>query len=262
MHGPPPRPAPWNAQRPEGLRGRGASDNLGNRYEPMWFAGDDDPDRMPEDDRAPGPGPADARFFTDRTRTIITHNDSPDVGFDTSINPYRGCEHGCIYCYARPGHEFLGWSAGVDFESRILVKADAPRLLREELSRPSWRPRVIAASGVTDCYQPIERALKLTRSCIAVLAELRNPVSVITKNAMVVRDCDLLAELARADAAAVTISLTTLDQELCPAARGLRAQRRPRRDWRRCARSPAPASRSGSISRPSSRASPIARSRP
>ncbi len=195
---PPPRPAAWNEQRPDGLHGRGASDNIGNRFEPLWLAGDDDPDRLPDDERTPGPGPA-TLFFTDRTRSILTHNDSPDVGFDTSFNPYRGCEHGCIYCYARPGHEFLGWSAGVDFESRILVKTEAQRLLREELAAPSWRPRVIAASGVTDCYQPIERRLKLyTRLYLAVLTELRNPVSVITKNALVTRDSDLLARCARA----------------------------------------------------------------
>ena len=134
--------------------------------------------------------------------------------FDASLNPYRGCEHGCIYCYARPTHEYLGFSAGLDFETRIMVKEDAPKLLRDELSSPRWVPEVIAMSGVTDCYQPIERRLKLTRGCLEVLAEFRNPVTIVTKNNLVTRDLDLLSELARSQAVAVFISLTTLDTEL------------------------------------------------
>ena len=136
------------------------------------------------------------------------------MGFDTSINPYRGCEHGCIYCYARPTHEFLGLSAGLDFESKILVKEQAPALLRQALASPKWKPRVIAMSGVTDCYQPVERRLKLTRGCLEVLAECRQPVGIITKNFLVTRDIDLLQELARHHAVSVTISVTTLEADL------------------------------------------------
>jgi DNA repair photolyase len=150
----------------------------------------------------------------DASRSLITFNDSPDVGFDASINPYRGCEHGCIYCYARPYHEYLGFSAGLDFETKILVKEDAPALLRAELASPKWKPKVVAISGVTDAYQPIERRLQLTRRCLEVLAEFRNPVVIVTKNHLVTRDVDVLKELASFNAAAVCVSVTTLDAEL------------------------------------------------
>jgi DNA repair photolyase len=141
-------------------------------------------------------------------------NDSPDVGLDVGINPYRGCEHGCVYCFARPNHEYLGFSAGLDFETRIVVKEEAPALLREALRRASWRPRTIMLSGNTDPYQPAERRLRVTRGCLEVLAESRNPVALITKNHGVTRDLDLLAELARHDAVAVTLSVTTLRRGL------------------------------------------------
>ena len=131
-----------------------------------------------------------------------------------SLNPYRGCEHGCIYCYARPTHEYLGFSAGLDFETKILVKHDAPELLRKALSSPGWKPRVLALSGVTDAYQPVERRLGLTRRCLAVLAEYRQAVSIITKNRLVTRDLDLLGELAQYQAAGVFVSITSLDDEL------------------------------------------------
>jgi DNA repair photolyase len=186
---------------------RGAASNPPNRFERISLERDVDWD--PEQDPLPR-----TQFLKDRTSTIIAHNDSPDVGFEFSINPYRGCEHGCIYCYARPFHEYLGLSAGLDFETKIMVKEDAPKLLREELSSPKWKPRVIALSGVTDCYQPVERRLKLTRGCLEVLAEFRNPVTIVTKNYLVTRDIDLLSELAHCQAAAVYISLTTLDTEL------------------------------------------------
>jgi DNA repair photolyase len=153
-------------------------------------------------------------FLRDETRSIINYNDSPDVGFNASINPYRGCEHGCIYCFARPNHEYLGFSAGLDFETRILVKQDAPELLRRELASPRWEPQVIAISGVTDAYQPIERRLQLTRRCLEVLLEFRNPVVIITKNELVARDIDLLRELARFDGALVFVSVTSLDADL------------------------------------------------
>lgn len=154
------------------------------------------------------------QFIPDHGVSLLTRNDSPDVGFTWSANPYRGCEHGCAYCYARPTHEYLGYDAGLDFETRILVKERAPDLLQAELSRPSWVPEVIALSGVTDCYQPVERRLQLTRACLAVLAQFRNPVTIVTKNALVARDVDLLGELARHQAVAVCLSLTTLDPEL------------------------------------------------
>jgi DNA repair photolyase len=186
---------------------RGAAHNPANRFDRLRY--DPDPEVADEDQPAPH-----TVFLRDRTRTLITYNDSPDVGFTASINPYRGCEHGCIYCYARPTHEYLGFSAGLDFETKILVKEDAPALLRKELSARTWRPQVVAVSGVTDCYQPIERRLLLTRRCLQVFAEFRNPVAIVTKNHLVTRDADVLADLARCQAAAVYVSLTTLDDEL------------------------------------------------
>lgn len=190
------------------IRGRGAADNPPNRFERLSFAADEAAVSDPDDS-----GPR-THFFRDSSRSIIARNDSPDVGFTHSINPYRGCEHGCIYCYARPTHEFLGFSAGLDFETRILVKQDAPELLRAELGSRRWEPKTIALSGVTDPYQPVERRLKLTRQCLQVLAEFRNPVAIITKNHLVARDADLLGELAEHGAAAVFLSITTLDETL------------------------------------------------
>ncbi|HXG48521.1 MAG TPA: PA0069 family radical SAM protein [Methylomirabilota bacterium] len=190
-----------------GWHGRGAASNPANRFEMLHL--EPDPDLGPAEEAAPT-----TRFLRDATATIINYNDSPDLGFDASINPYRGCEHGCIYCYARPFHEYLGFSAGLDFETRIMVKTDAPALLRKELASPKWKPQVIALSGVTDCYQPVERRLRLTRGCLEVLAEFRNPVGIVTKNHLVTRDLDVLRELARHRAVVVFISLTTLDAEL------------------------------------------------
>ncbi|HKW14299.1 MAG TPA: PA0069 family radical SAM protein, partial [Candidatus Krumholzibacteria bacterium] len=166
----------------------------------------------PEDTDAPRQVPTE--YFRDNTRGIIARNDSPDVGFDASINVYRGCAHGCSYCFARPTHEYLGLSAGLDFETKIFVKENAPELLREELSKPSWKPTPLGMSGVTDPYQPIERKLGLTRRCLEVMVEFRQPVLVITKNHLVTRDIDLLAELAQHHAAAVYLSITTLDATL------------------------------------------------
>jgi DNA repair photolyase len=191
----------------ESIRGRGAAANPRNRFEPLEVV--PDPGARAADD----PGPC-TRFYRDASRTIIAHNESPDVGFDWSINPYRGCEHGCIYCYARPYHEYLGFSAGLDFETRILVKADAPVLLRQALLARSWKPEVLALSGVTDPYQPAERRLRLTRACLEVLAEFRNPVVIVTKNHLVTRDADLLGDLAAHGAALVNLSITTLDSKL------------------------------------------------
>jgi len=153
-------------------------------------------------------------FIPDQAQSIISHNDSPDLPFRKSINPYRGCEHGCIYCYARPTHEYLGFSSGLDFETKIMVKARAPELLEAALEHPKWEPAWVNMSGVTDCYQPAERRFGLTRRCLGVLARLRNPVTIVTKNALVTRDLDLLGEMARWQGAAVLVSLTTLDPDL------------------------------------------------
>jgi DNA repair photolyase len=189
-------------------RGRGANINPANRFEALHYELEDwcEPEVASKTVRT--------QFLRDDSQSIISYNNSPDVGFDASINPYRGCEHGCAYCYARPTHEYLGFSAGIDFESRILVKPNAAELLFTELGKRSWKPQHLALSGVTDAYQPIERKLQITRSCLQVLAEYRNPVGIITKNHLVTRDADHLGELARVNAAAVTLSITTLDPKL------------------------------------------------
>jgi len=188
-------------------QGRGAAENPPNRFEKL--AWEDDPESF--DPEAPGPA---TEFFKDQSKSLIVANDSPDLPFDASLNVYRGCEHGCVYCYARPYHEYLGFSAGLDFETKIMVKENAPAILRRELASPKWEPKVLAMSGVTDCYQPIEKKLKLTRACLEVLAEFRNPVGIVTKNHLVTRDIDLLQELASVHAAAVFVSVTTLDGDL------------------------------------------------
>lgn len=181
--------------------------NPPNRFEPLYL--EPDPEWDPSEERHPK-----TTFLRDLTATIISRNDSPDVGMAANLNPYRGCEHGCVYCYARQTHEYLGFSSGLDFETKIMVKERAAELLRQELSSPKWKPQPLGMSGVTDCYQPIERRLKITRACLAVLAEFRNPVNIVTKNNLVTRDIDLLRELAKHHAASVCISLTTLDTEL------------------------------------------------
>jgi DNA repair photolyase len=195
------------------VRGRGASWSPANRFEKLHIdltdidLVDADPDAEERPRRQ-------TQYFCDGTKSIITRNSSPDVGFETSLNPYRGCEHGCIYCYARPTHEYLGFSAGLDFESKIMVKTNASELLRAELESPRWQPQTLVMSGVTDPYQPIERKLRITRSCLEVLAKFRNPVAIITKNRLVTRDIDLLRELAKANAVAVNLSVTSLDPNL------------------------------------------------
>jgi DNA repair photolyase len=206
------------------IHGRGASWSPANRFEKLHVDFNDvdvanvDPaeEKPPSHSYgAPGERPRRAtQYFRDGSKTIITRNNSPDVGFETSVNPYRGCEHGCIYCYARPTHEYLGFSAGLDFESKIMVKTDAPKLLRAELESPRWRPQTLVMSGVTDPYQPIEKQLRITRRCLQVLAKFRNPVAIITKNRLVTRDIDFLQELASFNAAAVNISVTSLDSKL------------------------------------------------
>jgi DNA repair photolyase len=194
--------------------GRGAVRDLPNRFEKLVM--DLDPDVVQNDPDAEGeslPNPKTV-FLEDKSESIIVRNDSPDVGFSAGINPYRGCEHGCAYCYARPYHEYLGFSAGLDFETKIMVKPRAAELLREELSSKKYLPQVLGMSGVTDCYQPAERHFRITRSCLEVLAEFRNPVSIITKNFLVTRDLDVLKELATYDAVHVFISITTLNTDL------------------------------------------------
>ncbi len=193
---------------PREFHAHGASINPANRFEQLHVE-EDAADEIDKDSR-----PRKTIFYRDFSQSIIARNNSPDVGFETSVNPYRGCEHGCVYCYARPTHEYLGFSAGIDFESRIMVKTEAPALLEAELSSRKWRPQVIAISGVTDPYQPIERKLQITRRCLEVLARFHNPVGIITKNRLVVRDTDMLSELAAFDCAAVNISVTSLDEKL------------------------------------------------
>ena len=197
------------------IRGRGISESPANRFE--RYSVESDLEALEElrqvDPEFALPAPR-TQFFRDDSQSIISRNASPDIGFTASLNPYRGCEHGCAYCYARPYHEYLGFDAGLDFESKIMVKPRAAELLAEELGRRSWRPEVLACSGVTDCYQPVERSLRMTRQCLEVMAEFRNPVAMITKNHLITRDIDLLGELASHGAAAAVISVTTLDAEL------------------------------------------------
>ena len=205
---------PRAAPSPPPAPGRGTALNPANRFERLSVEAD--PDYAEFDEHGvpvERPHPR-TQFYEDATETILNRYDSPDLGSGWSLNAYRGCEHGCAYCFARPFHDYLGWSSGIDFETRILVKTRAPALLRAELASRKWRPEPIAMSGVTDCYQPAERRFRLTRACLEVMAEFRQPVGIITKNFLVTRDLDLLAGLARHDCAAVYVSVTTLDAEL------------------------------------------------
>lgn len=202
-----------NNSPPNNLRGRGALANPTGRFERLRVQSD--PVEPLDDDDAPRPPKTEV--FADRSKSIISTNDSPDIGMEATLNPYRGCEHGCIYCFARPTHEYFGLSAGLDFETKIFAKPDAPRLLEEKLKSPGWQPRVIFLSGVTDPYQPLERKMEITRQCLAVLADFCNPVSFITKNHLVTRDIDLLSRLAAHQAAQVNMSITTLDRKLARA---------------------------------------------
>lgn len=192
------------------IRGRGALDNPTGRFERL-VTEDDVNSYEPEDLEGKQ---VETEIFRDHTKSIVTTNDSPDVGMEASVNPYRGCEHGCIYCFARPTHEYFGLSTGLDFETKIFAKPEAPRLLAEKLSSKSWVPKVLMLSGVTDCYQPIERKLRITRGCFEVLRDFRNPATIVTKNYLVTRDIDIFKEMAVHDCIKVNISLTTLDKEL------------------------------------------------
>ncbi|MCL4222441.1 MAG: PA0069 family radical SAM protein [Phycisphaerales bacterium] len=195
------------------IRGRGSAVNPPNRFEKVGLTIDGE---YLDEVAAEHPQGRQVRtqILADIARTIINPVESPDLPFCWTINPYRGCEHGCPYCYARPTHETFGLSCGLDFETKIYVKHDAARLLRAELSRDSWRGEPIMMSGVTDPYQPMERDLKITRQCLEVMAEFGQPVSVITKNRLVTRDVDLLSRLASQGRAVVRLSLTTLDAKL------------------------------------------------
>lgn len=192
---------------PHQHRGRGANANPVNRFTELVVQLDEA--ELTQDDLRTR-----TRYLDDTSRSVISTNTSPDIGFSASLNPYRGCEHGCSYCYARPTHEYLGLSAGLDFERVILVKRHAAQLLEEALRKPSWQPRTLMLSGVTDPYQPVERKLHITRACLQVLARFRNPVGLITKNALVARDIDVLTELAAWGGVRVTLSITTLNEEL------------------------------------------------
>jgi DNA repair photolyase len=194
-------------------KGRGASFNPKNRFETL--ATEKAPTDLAEYFEDPEEGRSIlTKFYIDHTRSILAKNDSPDLGFTYSINPYRGCEHGCIYCYARPTHEYLGFSSGLDFETKIMVKPDAAKLLDEQFNRQSWLPQTVMLSGDTDCYQPIEKKLQITRQCLEVFLQHRNPVSIVTKNALIQRDVDILKELAALNLVVVTISITSLNHDL------------------------------------------------
>jgi len=190
-------------------KGRGAAENPGNRFERLHVEAWDD-DILEEDvsDSIP------TTYLKAASKSILATNNSPDIGFKYSINPYYGCSHGCSYCYARPYHEYWGMSAGLDFESKILVKEDAASLLRAELDKPKYEPDIIFMSGVTDCYQPGEKQFRLTRQCLEVLAEYKNPAGLISKNRLITRDIDILSEMAEWGGVCVLLSITTLDPNL------------------------------------------------
>ncbi|MBM3648936.1 MAG: PA0069 family radical SAM protein [Alphaproteobacteria bacterium] len=193
--------------------GRGALSNESSRYDDEkrirttdgWETATPDEEELP---------PLRTTLTRDATRTILARNTSPDVPFDRSINPYRGCEHGCIYCFARPTHAYLGLSPGLDFETKLLFKPDAAKLLVAELASPKYRPDVVAMGTNTDPYQPVERELKITRQILRVLSDFANPVGIVTKNQMVTRDLDILADMAKRNLAEVFLSVTTLDKDL------------------------------------------------
>jgi DNA repair photolyase len=190
-------------------RGRGAHSNASGRYEPLarivfddgWQSLDDLP-------------PFKTTVTVDATRRIITRNDSPDISFDRSINPYRGCEHGCVYCFARPTHAYLGLSPGLDFESKLFMKPNAPELLERELAAPGYVPKIIAIGTNTDPYQPIERRYKIMRGILQVLEQTGHPVGIVTKSTLILRDLDILARMAKRDLVKVAVSVTTLDPKL------------------------------------------------
>jgi DNA repair photolyase len=197
---------------------RGAGINPGNRFEKvrLHVLGEEIDRQWIEMQNSDGPvNRVERQVFLDRTQTIINHvSPTSDVPFDWTINPYRGCEHGCIYCFARPYHEFLGFNCGLDFETKLMAKPDAAQLLKRELASPSWKPEPIVMSAITDIYQPIEHKMRISRQCLEVLADCGQPVSTMTKSALVLRDTDLWSRLAKMNAGRVTVTLVTLDADL------------------------------------------------
>src|SRR5438477_9702001 len=209
----PPTPHNWRMHMPatpQPRKGRGAGTNESGRFETEkrvpfddgWGSSEDEPARL------------ETTLSVDATRTIIARNDSPDIGFDRSINPYRGCEHGCVYCFARPTHAYLGLSPGLDFETRLLAKPEAPALLEKELAAPDYEPRMIAIGTNTDPYQPIEREYKIMRGILEVLERAGHPVGIVTKSELVTRDIDILSRMAKRNLVTVELAVTTLDQKL------------------------------------------------
>ena len=195
------------------IHGRGAQIQPHNRFEQLQTEGDFEHFEFCDEGDA-RPNSIATQYLPDESQTIVTENDSPDIFFRYSVNPYRGCAHGCVYCYARPGHEYLGMNAGLDFETKIMVKERAPELFRKWLARKNWQGEVIVFSGVTDCYQLAERTFGLTRKCLEVALDARQPISIVTKNALIARDLDLLSEMASHGLIHVAISVTTLDAKL------------------------------------------------
>ena len=195
------------------LKGRGAASRVAGRFAVTEAVGSDDGWGSVYEDLADTPNPA-TRVREEQARTVISRNDSPDIGFSQSVNPYRGCEHGCVYCFARPSHSYLDLSPGLDFETRLFAKTNAAERLRHELAKPSYRPAPIALGINTDAYQPIERRYRVTRKVLEVLAECRHPVSFVTKSALIERDLDVLSDLARDRLVTVYFSVTTLDNRL------------------------------------------------
>jgi DNA repair photolyase len=195
----------------EAIKGRGTASYFPHRFERDVRASFDDGWERSEEEKAAAPR---TEVIWENARSIITSNDSPDIHFNQSINPYRGCEHGCIYCYARPTHSYLNLSPGLDFETKIIAKRNTVPLLREELARRSYRPELIAIGTVTDCYQPVERELRLTRGVIELMHETNHPFALVTKSSGVERDLDLIAPMAAKGLAAIYLTITTLDAEL------------------------------------------------
>ncbi|MFA6540791.1 MAG: PA0069 family radical SAM protein [Bacteroidota bacterium] len=189
-------------------KGRGAAGNPRNRFEALHYEVIDEDEHLVEGKKLI------TQFFRDSTKSALAKNTSPDIPFTYDLNPYRGCEHGCVYCYARPSHEYLGFSAGLDFETKIMVKPDIHLLLEKEFKKKSWIPQAVSLGGNTDCYQPIEKKMELTRKCLEVFLRFQNPVDIITKNYLITRDRDLLSGLAAQDLVRCTLTITTLDKKL------------------------------------------------
>ncbi len=193
----------------EYIKGKGAQFNTPNRYQKQLYSFDDFDGIDQEPDLSQN-----VQVFEEYPKKIVNKVSSPDVAMDYSLNPYQGCEHGCIYCYARQSHEYWGFSSGIDFEQKIMIKSDAAKLLKKQLDHPNWEVKPIVLSGNTDCYQPLERKYRLTRQLLEVMLEYKHPVSIITKNALVLRDIDILVELQKENLISVNISISSLNESL------------------------------------------------